>query len=242
MMMLMSVALANSTLSGPMILTAVCAVIAALGAIWLVLGLPPLTALGLNWKIRYSISTFDIQRNEKRRHTKRWRVQPGIHTVLLRIMSPREDGGKRTDLTLVDRSICRFWDWRDADENCVRILNWANARPFEETRQQSGLDVAVRQANGHRHVGSMEVGESKWVYVTIEAIKPWEGRLSFRAPLEGKRRAARLSFAVSGGDAAWSKKFILRWISHGPVRPNIHPHVAPLPKPASQSGTDSNEA
>ena len=218
------------------------------GAFWLALGTgvpiliatvvwPIWNALRQSWDVRCSLLP---HASDEDRDTKRWRVHPGYHTVLLRVRAPTQTAIFAADISVVNRRRWRRWKWQYAPIDKAQVIGGLGSPEMlpafqkQNNRPAPEFDKARFRLGDWGEIGK---GESKWFYVTLFAQAPWVGRLSFRARLAGTRRQARLSLAITSPGANGVVR-ALRRVTHGPVRVHIQPlavHEQAL-RPLSDAG------
>lgn len=190
-----------------------------------------------NWKVQYSLMPYASNED---RLTKRWRMPPGYHTVLLRVRAPAETDIEAADVSVVNRRRWRRWKWQYAPVDKIQVLEVLTRPEMLPTFQHQNNRPAPMFDSARFRMGDlpgMGKGESKWFYVTLFAQAPWDGRLSFRARLAGTRRQARLSLAITALQANRVVR-ATRWITHGSIRVGIQPiavHEQAL-RPLSDAG------
>ena len=187
--------------------------------------LPAWKSIRGNWSVTYSLSPYSaLLVGDDRKETRRWHVQPGYHTLLLRVQAPTETALENIDVAVLNRRGRKFWKWQYAPINQIQIIGiLANPGilPTLEQNRNKPQPIVGWPRFGVGDMGRLGKGESKWFYVTISAKMMWSGRLSFRGRLAGTRRQARLSLAVTETVAEAEKR--VRLLSFGPLRTDLHP-------------------
>ena len=200
----------------------------------LIIGIPvlfatvliPAWALRRNWNVRFSVSPYELPYTDDRKQTKRWHVQPGYQTVLLRIQSSIETNMPNVEFAMVNRRKFKRWAWQYASLDKIQVIGYLGDASILPTLMKQGNRPQPITDQPLISAGDIGVKLGEWetvsLYVTIHAKVSWLGRLSFRCRMAGSRKQARLSFAVTEAGER-RKSLVRRFLSHGPIRQELHP-------------------